>query len=186
MGTLGDRVGVDLMALFGSEEDQVQPDADLPSGEAAAPPASPASVASTPSGAASASSTLSASSTPSASFASSASGALSLSSASSAPDSIGASEKHFASSGAPTPSVDAEPTVEAVVRNLIAELSGVDGGTLDLKQPLDGALDISGLALWAVVAEVERFSNRTFADADVAEWKTPRDIISAAEAPTDE
>ena len=41
MGTLGDRVGVDLMALFGSEEDQVQPDADLPSGEAAAPPASP-------------------------------------------------------------------------------------------------------------------------------------------------
>ena len=161
MGTLGDRVGLDLMALFGSEEDQVQPDADSSSEEVPAPPVSLTPVA------------------PAAS-ASLASGAPSAS------DSVGASEKHFASSGAPTPSVDAEPTVEAVVRNLIAELSGVDGGTLDLKQPLDGALDISGLALWAVVAEVERFSNRTFADSDVAEWKTPRDIISAAEAPTDE
>ena len=128
MGTLGDRVGVDLMALFGSEEDQDQPDTD----------------------------------------------------ASNLPDGDTETTRALDPALEDSSEGDAVPTLEQILRDLIADLNGIDPDEINMRAPLDGDLDITGLALWAVVAEMERVASKKFADTEVALWRTPTDILNAA------
>lgn len=72
-------------------------------------------------------------------------------------------------------------SLEVLLRETIAELSGKDAGAISLEDDLED-LDIVGLSLWAVVAELERSLKVEFLDADVLEWETPAQIIEASEA----
>lgn len=68
--------------------------------------------------------------------------------------------------------------VESVVRSILAELSGTKATAIDLDAEL-GEYGAEGLGLWAVVAEVERQVGQEFKDEDLANWKTPQDILGA-------
>lgn len=71
------------------------------------------------------------------------------------------------------------PEVEQALREIIAELNHSEAQSLDLDADLTEELEITGLALWAVVAEVERRSGRVFLDDEVRTWRTPREILDA-------
>ncbi len=68
--------------------------------------------------------------------------------------------------------------VESVVRSILAELSGTEAAAIDLDAELE-EYGAEGLGLWAVVAEVERQAGQEFKDKDLANWKTPQDILGA-------
>lgn len=77
---------------------------------------------------------------------------------------------------------EAAPTLEAILTQTITELNRT--GLSDQGPDLDldfTALDLSGLPLWALVAEVERFLGRKFTDEQVGTWGSPRDILRSAE-----
>ncbi len=74
-----------------------------------------------------------------------------------------------------------EPTLESTIAATIAELNRVEISDLDFDNDFT-SLDLSGLPLWALVAEVERFLGRKFTDDEVGSWDTPRDILRAAES----
>lgn len=83
-------------------------------------------------------------------------------------------------------SVDGSPAdywspAETAVRTVVAELSGVRSEEVDLTAPL-AALGAEGLGLWAVVAELERQTDRVFPDRVVLGWQTPSDMIAAGES----
>ena len=67
------------------------------------------------------------------------------------------------------------------MRTVVAELSGVRSEEVDLTAPL-AALGAEGLGLWAVVAELERQTDRVFPDRVVLGWQTPSDMIAAGES----
>ena len=71
------------------------------------------------------------------------------------------------------------PTAQSVVLGTIAELTGLSESTIELDDSLV-TLDITGLPLWAVVAELERFTGEKFPDSQVEAWETPRDLVRAA------
>lgn len=72
---------------------------------------------------------------------------------------------------------------ETAVRTIIAELAGERAESVNLQAPL-ATLGAEGLGLWAVVAELERQTDRTFPDRVVMAWQTPADMIAAGEAPS--
>ncbi len=138
MGTIGDRLGADLMALFGGEGEapsDTPPDApeSPPEEEEVAP----------------------------------------------VPDEP-VEEVH--TSEAEVLPVATEETLTSVLTETIAELSGIPASVIEIDASLDEDLDITGLALWAVVAELERFVGAQFQDKDVLAWKTLGDIVVAAKA----
>ena len=76
------------------------------------------------------------------------------------------------------------PTLESVIATTITELNRADQTASDAALDWDlnfQALDLSGLPLWALVAEVERFLGRKFSDDQVETWESPRDMLQAAE-----
>lgn len=68
---------------------------------------------------------------------------------------------------------------QSVLIATICELNGMSDADFDLDADLERDLDMQGLPLWALVAELERFAGATFADPVVRAWKTPRDILTA-------
>ena len=72
---------------------------------------------------------------------------------------------------------------ETAVRTIIAELAGERAESVNLQAPL-ATLGAEGLGLWAVVAELERQTDRTLPDRVVMAWQTPADMIAAGEAPS--
>lgn len=74
-------------------------------------------------------------------------------------------------------------SIEIAVQSILAELSGKEAADIDLDAKL-GNFGAEGLGLWAVVAEVERQTGQEFRDTEVADWKTPRDIIEADRSDT--
>lgn len=71
------------------------------------------------------------------------------------------------------------PTFQSVLIATICDLNGMSAGDVDLDADLAEDLDIQGLPLWALVAELERFAGVAFADSVVRAWKTPRDVLAA-------
>lgn len=136
MGTIGDRLGADLMALFGGEGEAPS---DTPQDKPSSPPEG-AEVAPVP--------------------------------AEEPVEEVHTSEAEVAP-------VATEETITSVLVETIAELSGIPASVIEMDASLDEDLDITGLALWAVVAELERFSGAQFLDKDVLAWKTPADIVAA-------
>ncbi len=153
MGTIGDSLGVDLMALFGAGEDQAQPELS-PDADGANQPARDVPSASGPDGV--------------------------------TRDSLNEegrvdSGHELIADGVAEEFVQtAADGPEAVLRGIASELTGVPGHELDLDSPLDGTLNLTGLALWAVVAEMERGLGLVFPDSQVEEWKTLRDVLDAS------
>ena len=135
MGTIGDRLGADLMALFGGEGEAPS---DTPQDEPSSPPEGEEVAP--------------------------------------VPDAL-VEEVH--TSEAEVAPVATEETITSVLVQTIAELSGIPASVIEMDASLDEDLDITGLALWAVVAELERFSGAQFLDKDVLAWKTPADIVAA-------
>ncbi|WRS30033.1 acyl carrier protein [Actinomycetaceae bacterium MB13-C1-2] len=70
--------------------------------------------------------------------------------------------------------------IESVVRSILAELSSVEPAAISLDTEL-GEYGAEGLGLWAVVAEVERHTGQAIKDEDVADWKTPSDIMDSVQ-----
>lgn len=67
---------------------------------------------------------------------------------------------------------------EEMVVELAAQLLGCPAGSIDFDAPL-AELDLVGLPMWALVAELERQSRLSFDDEAVNGWGTLRDIASA-------
>lgn len=75
----------------------------------------------------------------------------------------------------------AEPaTFEQALISTICDLNGMSEKDFDLDASLAVDLDMQGLPLWALVAELERFAGATFPDPVVHAWRTPRDIVNDA------
>ena len=73
----------------------------------------------------------------------------------------------------------ADPTFESTLIATICDLNGMSSDDFDLDASLTTDLDIQGLPLWALVAELERFAGAKFPDPVVESWQTPRDILDA-------
>ena len=73
----------------------------------------------------------------------------------------------------------ADPTFESTLMATICDLNGMSSDDFDLDASLTTDLDIQGLPLWALVAELERFAGAKFPDPVVEAWQTPRDILDA-------
>lgn len=68
---------------------------------------------------------------------------------------------------------------QSVLIATICDLNGQSAEDFDLDAHLAEDLDIQGLPLWALAAELERHLGTTFPDPVVRAWKTPRDVLSA-------
>lgn len=78
--------------------------------------------------------------------------------------------------------LEAAPSLEALITQTIMELNRAEPSDKVPDLDLDFmALDLSGLPLWALVAEVERFLGRKFTDEQVETWGSPRDILRAGQ-----
>lgn len=159
MGTIGDRLGADLEALFGGE------------GEA-----SPKSAADTEeagergeAGESRERAAVGADQTPAAEGAPAAEQAVT--SAEGDPG-VYTSEVE----GAAVTSAD---SLETLLLETVAELSGKDAADISFDDSLKD-LDIVGLSLWAVVAELERSLKIQFLDADVLDWEMLSEVIAAS------
>ena len=91
------------------------------------------------------------------------------------PGEVGVADGHFAGSDA----ASAGATFESTLIATICELNGMSGDDFDLDADLTTDLDMQGLPLWALVAELERFAGAKFPDPVVEAWQTPRDILDA-------
>lgn len=165
MGTIGDRFG-DLAALFGAEGEAASPSGANP--EPAAGEGSPTGLNGILGGSG-------------ADAEGSAVGGTGVGGADAGGPGVGDSDTLDAQEDAP-----AAPTLESVIADTIVELNRTEAANQGPDLDLDfTALDLSGLPLWALVAEVERFLGRKFTDEQVETWESPRDILRAAEDPED-
>lgn len=193
MGTIGDRLGADLLAMFGGEgeaspekeevtserdpvpsapDDKPEPDVD---GQAAGPvdgqPALGTAGTTSQVGPVSADGEPSSGDgsnvkTPSGEFGS-------------VPKRVGAAEGVHTSESDLPPDSD-EDRLRQVLLDTIVELSQLPESVVTFDSSLARDLDIHGLALWAVVAEMERQVKTQFLDEEVLGWATPKDIYSAS------
>ncbi|MSS85419.1 hypothetical protein FYJ24_11830 [Actinomycetaceae bacterium WB03_NA08] len=142
MGTIGDRLGADLQALFGGEGEASPDSADSPSDKADGPVDDATERTVDPAAA-------------------EADGESVLAQT---------SEEETRTASSP----------EETVFVTIAELSGIDRAALTAETGLvDIAVD--GLALWAVVAELERSVGDRFLDEDVRQWQTVGEMVEAGQ-----
>ncbi len=77
--------------------------------------------------------------------------------------------------------VAVDATFKSTLIATICELNGMSAEDFDFDASLADELDIQGLPLWALVAELERFAGAKFADPVVEAWRTPRDILDSSE-----
>lgn len=75
---------------------------------------------------------------------------------------------------------DAPSEVHTVVLELIGEETGQEPESLIPDLQLEKDLELSGLALWSVVAQIERELHVSFPDRQVEKWRTLADILVAA------
>lgn len=77
---------------------------------------------------------------------------------------------------------EAGATPEEIVIAVILEETGFDPALMRPELRLVEDLDLTGLALWSVVAQVEHELKATFPDVDVEGWVTLGDVLQAVRA----
>ncbi|WP_099332744.1 acyl carrier protein [Actinomyces minihominis] len=98
---------------------------------------------------------------------------------SSAPQQVEVVEDESVEAAEGESSVSGEATFASTLIATICELNGMSAEDFDFDASLADELDIQGLPLWALVAELERFAGAKFPDPVVEAWRTPRDILSS-------
>ncbi len=85
------------------------------------------------------------------------------------------------SGSAEQPEDEAQRGPRAVAVSAILTEVRLDPADMRPDLRLDEDLELTGLPLWSVVAQIERELKTTFADSAVRSWKTVEDVLRSAE-----
>ena len=98
---------------------------------------------------------------------------------------VGADDGADGAAGEPAPASSPgskADLVEEAAMEAVLEESGLEPGSARAELTLRGDLDLDDLGLCAVVARFERAANARCPDAEIEQWRTLGDLLSAARA----